>query len=132
MKLPAFISNNLSLKILSVVMSTLFWLYVTSGAETEKQVTIPVKIVNLDSSLKISGQIPETLDLVLKGTKLSFLSMSVNHLQLNLDLHGIREGSVMFTNLDSFINAGSGVRIARVQPARLEMTLVRTTSSQPE
>jgi YbbR domain-containing protein len=125
MKLPLLISNNLSLKIVSVVIASLFWLYVMAAKDTEKRVQVPVEIVNLDDSLTIVDKPPAALDVELRGDRLSLLTLSQVSLKLVLDMKNVKEGSVSFSNLEKSLVSNNRIRVTRVNPARIEITLAR-------
>jgi YbbR domain-containing protein len=125
MKLPLLISKNLSLKIVSVVIASLFWLYVMAAKETEKSVQVPVEIVNLDDSLTIVDKPPALLDVELRGDRLSLLTLSKDSLKLVLDMKSVKEGNVSFSNLEKAVMSNNRIRVTRVYPARIEITLSR-------
>lgn len=131
MNLPRYISGNLQLKIVSVVMASLLWLYVMAGKDVEKRVQIPVIFANLDDSLTVIDKPPAVLDVELKGDRLSLLSLSEESLQLVLDMKGVHEGAVSFTNLEKSLIPDSRVRVTRIHPARIDISLARVASEKP-
>lgn len=125
MTLPALITNNLEIKIVSVVMASLFWLYVTAGRETETRVQVPVHLVNLADGLACADKVPNHLDLDVKGSRFALMALRPDTLRVALDMTGVGEGSVAFTNLEQVVRMGSGIRITRVYPGRIELVVVR-------
>jgi len=125
MTLPALITNNLELKIVSVVMASLFWLYVTAGREAETRVQVPVHLVNLADGLACADKVPNHLDLDVKGSRFALMALRPDTLRVALDMNGVGEGSVAFTNLEQVVRMGSGIRITRVYPGRIELVVVR-------
>lgn len=125
MKLPQHIANNLSLKIVSVVMASLFWLYVMAGKDAVKRVQVPVVFANLDDGLTVVDKPPASLDVELQGNRLSLLTLSQGSLKLVLDMAGVQEGSVSFSNLEKAVVADSRVRVMRVYPARIEISVAK-------
>ncbi|MBT0664598.1 hypothetical protein KI809_09835 [Geobacter pelophilus] len=125
MNLPPFIANNLLLKIVSVVMASLFWLYVMAGKDAELRVQVPVVLVNLGNNLTIVDKPPVSLDVELHGSRLALLALRKESLRLVLDMDGVKEGSVSFSNLDKALIADSRVRVTRISPAHIELTLAK-------
>lgn len=125
MTLPALLTNNLELKIVSVVMASLFWLYVTAGRETETRVQVPLHLVNLADGLACADKVPNHLDLDVKGSRFALMALRPDTLRVALDMNGVGEGSVAFTNLEQVVRMGSGIRITRVYPGRIELVVVR-------
>lgn len=128
MKIPLFIAVNLPLKVMSVVMASLLWLYVMAGKDIEKRVQIPVVFANLDDSLTVIDKPPPFLDVELKGDRLAFMTLSEDTMKLVLDMKGVSEGAVSFQYLEKSLNLHSRVRVARIHPARIEISLARVGS----
>ena len=125
MTLPSFITNNLELKIVAVVMASLFWLYVTAGREAETRVQLPVHLVNLADGLTCADKVPTHLDLELTGSRLALMALRPDTLRVTLDMNGVGEGNVAFTNLEQVVRIGRGIRVTRVYPGRIELVVVR-------
>jgi len=125
MKFPLIPIDNLSLKIVSVVMASLLWLYVMAGKDIEKRVQVPVILKNLDDSLTIIDKPPVSIDIELRGNRLSMLTMSKDSIKLILDMEGVKEGTVLFSNLEKTLISDNRVRVFRIFPSKIEMTLAR-------
>lgn len=125
MTFPSLLTNNLGLKIVAVVMASLFWLYVTSGREAETRVQVPVHLVNLADGLICVNKVPAHLDLELTGSRLALMALRIDTLRVALDMNGVGEGSVAFTNLEQVVRIGRGIRVTRVYPSRIELVVVR-------
>lgn len=131
MRLSETVANNLSLKIISVVMASLFWLYVMAGTDIETRVQVPVLLSKLDPALTVVGMPPPFVDLELRGDRLSLLTLSKDSLKVVLDMEGVKEGSVLFTDLEKSLISDRRVRVARVYPAKMEITVARNNNRNP-
>ena len=123
MNFPPIIANNFSLKLVSVVMASLFWLYVVAGRDSEKRLQVPVEIINLAGNLTLVERPPERLEVDLSGSRLALLTVRPESLRLLLDMSEVGEGTVLFTNLENGVRVGSGLRVTRVYPGRIELTV---------
>ena len=123
MNFPPIIANNFSLKLVSVVMASLFWLYVVAGRDSEKRLQVPVEIINLAGNLTLVEKPPERLEVDLSGSRLALLTVRPESLRLLLDMSEVGEGTVLFTNLENGVRVGSGLRVTRVYPGRIELTV---------
>lgn len=123
MNFPPIIANNFSLKLVSVVMASLFWLYVVAGRDSEKRLQVPVEIINLAANLTLVEKPPERLEVDLSGSRLALLTVRPESLRLLLDMSEVGEGTVLFTNLENGVRVGSGLRVTRVYPGRIELTV---------
>lgn len=125
MKLPPIIADNLSLKIVSVVMASLFWLYVMARTETTMRLQVPVLLSGLDPELTIVEKPPPFLDVELRGDRLSLMTISRGSLRVVLDMEGVKGGSVAFSEMEKGLIPDSRVRVTRVYPAKIEITVAR-------
>jgi len=130
MKYSAVITGNPTLRIVSVVMAVLLWIYVMAGKDSEMKIKVPVLFTNLHDSLTVVDKPPVTLDVVLKGDWLSLMMLSKESMKLVVDMQGVGEGTVSYSNLETALVSDSRVHVTRVQPARIEITLARIDTKQ--
>lgn len=131
MRLPGIIANNLSLKVVSVVMASLFWLYVMARSEDTVRIQVPVQLSGLAPDLTIMEKPPSFLDMELKGERLSLMTLSRDSLRVVLDMKGVQEGGVSFVDLAKGLIADRRVRVTRVYPAKIEITVARLADKKP-
>ena len=115
--------RDLGLKGLAVALAVLLWLSVAAQPVVERGLQVPLNLENVPGGLAIAGDLPETIDVRVRG-----LSTIVNGLESGdvvavLDLSGERSGRRLFDLFASRIDAPSGVRVTSVFPATLTLTL---------
>jgi len=118
-------THNLGLKVLSLFLAALLWLFVTAGQEAELDLQVPVLFENLPVGLTIGNQPPSLLDLRLAGPKIQLMRLQRERLAVALDLKNAGEGSIGFPNPEKSIRLPDGVRVTRVTPAAIEARLVK-------
>jgi len=123
MNLPPVITHNFEIKLVSVVMASLFWLYVMGGGDVETRVQVPVVYSGLADGLTVVEKPPEALDVEMRGSRLALLKLKADTPRAVLDLSGVREGRVSFANLESAVQGAKGFRIIRVYPGRIELSV---------
>ena len=125
MKIPSAISDNFELKLVSVVLASLLWLYVVAGKEGDISVQVPVVYANLADGLTIVRKPPDHIDLILRGNRLAIFSLNRAALCVTLDMSGVGEGTVSFSHLEKNVNIGTMLKVSRIYPAQVDVTLAR-------
>jgi YbbR domain-containing protein len=125
MNLKALCSRNLGLKLVSLVIASLFWLYVEVGRDGNSRVSVPVSIANLAPGLSLHGDIPDHVEMDLHGSRIDLMKVRSGNLRVVLDLSGVGEGVVSFVSLDKAVRLGHGVQTTRVYPSAIELKVTR-------
>jgi hypothetical protein len=117
--------KNLELKALSLVLAALLWFSLTFGHDEEARLTLPVTLKNIPPHVSVASALPTTVEVDVSGPKILLANLTKEHVSLTLDLGGVGEGTVSFVNLDKSVRLRSGLRVTRVQPAAVELKLVK-------
>jgi hypothetical protein len=123
MKLRELVTQNLGLKVLSLIMAVVIWFFVDVGKEMEISMAVPVLFKNIPAGLVIAGAPPPPINVRLKGPKISLLKFREERPSLLLDMKGAGEGLTGFPGLEGMITLPEGVRVTRVTPAAMEVRL---------
>lgn len=126
MNFRALYTRNLALKLVSLVIASLFWLYVEVGREGSEKVSVPVTISNLATGLSVQGEIPPQVEMELHGSRMDLMKVRSGGLKLVLDMSGVGEGEVSFASLDKGIKLGYGVRATRIYPSVIGIKVVKS------
>jgi hypothetical protein len=127
MKVKEMVTENLGLKALSLFLAVVLWLFVVLGMEGEADFTVPVRFMNLSPRFSVEKQTP-TIELRVAGPKFLLMRLDRARLTASLDLAGVGEGSVVYHNLERAVSLPSGLRIVRVYPADLGLTVTGKTN----
>jgi hypothetical protein len=131
MSLTDTFKRNLGLKALSLLLAALLWFSLTFGHDEEVRLTVPVVLTNIPPQLSVAGRPPTAVELDVAGPKILLVNLTHERLTATLDFGGVGEGTVSFVNLDRTVRLRSGLRVTRVQPAALELKLVKAETKQP-
>lgn len=121
--------QNLGLKILSVVLALLLWSFVHGTKIVEREISLPVRCVNLPDSLVLLADPPREARVVLSGAAQEFILEHVwPKAELRLDLSRAHRPLVRLTPGPSAVELGgfthlSVVRVA--EPLLLELPVGR-------
>jgi len=117
------------LKLLSLLLAAVLWLFVTLEREDELDVIVPLRLEGLPAGLTVRKTPLPEVSIRLAGAKLLLIKQQWRSLYIPLDLAGVREGKVSFSALDRTLKLVPGVRVVRIQPAALELTVIRRQKS---
>ena len=123
MNLMQRLPKNSGLMLLSLGLSIVLWLFVNYDRDSETELTIPVHLTNIASGLVVANQPSARLNVRVAGPRIQLMRMRPEGLVVFLDLKNIREGAVTFTELDKAVPVRREIRVTRVYPSAIEVTL---------
>ncbi len=125
MSLKESLTQNFRLKALSLLLAALLWFSVTAGQEGIATLVVPVQLRNLSPQLRLAEDAPKMVELRVSGPKLLLWQLKKKRLTAVLDLQGVGEGRVAFTNLDMILSLQQGVHIIRLYPSIIDLKVVK-------
>lgn len=123
MSLREKIRHNLGLKLLSLLLAALLWLFVTAGEEKEVSFRAQVVLRNIPTGLTVAGGPPPAVDVRVRGSNVLLAKVRTERPTLYLDLRGAAEGATEFPNLAPMLGLPEGVIVTRLSPAVIVVRL---------
>lgn len=128
--------RNLGLKFLSICIAGLLWLVVGGEGVVERVLRAPVEYQNLPPGLELVGNLPETVEVRVRGSSGPLGRMVIGDMSIVLDLRNVEAGRHVFNLLPSQVRAPFGVNPIQVAPASVtvdfEASGLRSIPVQPE
>ena len=128
--------RNLGLKSLSICIAVLLWLVVAGERVVERVLRAPVEFQNLPNGLELVGNLPDTVEVRLRGSSGALSRMGPGDLSAVLDLRTARPGRRLFHLTPTQVTVPYGVDVVQVGPSTLtmefEMSGVRTVPVEPD
>jgi YbbR domain-containing protein len=118
--------NNLSLKLLALLLAVALWLLATGAKDSERDLSIPLTLRNLPAGLSVANSLPEAVEVTVVGPKLRLLGLRSEEMSLPLDLRNLREGTVTFSGMEKRFRIPPGITVVRIFPSVIELKLVKT------
>jgi YbbR domain-containing protein len=118
--------NNLSLKLLALLLAGALWLLATGAKDSERDLSIPLSIRNLPAGLTVAGTLPATVEVTVAGPKIRLLGLRSQEMSLSLDLSNLHEGTVTFSGMENRLRIPPGIVVMRLYPSVVDVKLVRT------
>lgn len=122
--MTSIIVHNGRLKLLSLALAVMLWFVVVWERPDEADFTARV-VYTVPAGFVIKGPSPETLQVRVSGPKILLARLAARPVEAHCDLSGAVPGAVVFTNLERLVQLPRGLRVVRVQPATVDLYVVR-------
>jgi hypothetical protein len=113
--------HNWELKLLSLGLASALWLFVMTSEKGEMTVTAPVELHSIPAGLAVAGERPESVDVQLRGFRVSLARLAPAEVRARVSLAGVRAGEVTVRIVPEQIGVPPGVTVLRVSPSRLRV-----------
>jgi YbbR domain-containing protein len=113
--------RNLGLKFLSTCIAAMLWLVVAGERVVERVLRAPVEFQNLPNGLELVGNLPDSVEVRLRGSSGALSRMGAGDLAAVLDLRTARPGRRLFHLTPSQVTVPYGVNVVQVGPSTLTM-----------
>jgi YbbR domain-containing protein len=127
--------RNLGLKFLSTCIAAMLWVLVAGERVVERVLRAPVEFQNLPAGLELVGNLPDTVEVRLRGSSGALSRMGAGDLAAVLDLRTARPGRRLFHLTPTQVIVPYGIDVVQVGPSTLtmefEMSGVRTVPVEP-
>ncbi|MEA1939255.1 MAG: CdaR family protein, partial [Candidatus Caldatribacteriota bacterium] len=129
--LKKWLLRNIDIKLLSLFLAIIIWVYVASGENPiiDTFIDVPVTINNLKEDLVIK-ELPENISVGIKGPKDLLSSLSANQITGVIDLSDIKESGIY--TLEIVASAPKKAEIIRVIPSEIKVEAEKVLTKEIE
>ena len=121
MNLKSILTNNIEMKLLSILLAATLWLFIAFETVDEVEIPLSVSYVNIPSGLAVKN-IHDSGGLIrIEGPRILLLRQKLKGVSLRLDLAGAGEGEVVFSGTESPVKLVQGVKMTRLFPLKVEL-----------
>ncbi len=122
--LRKYIFANAGLKLLAVAISFLLWATYTAEPYAEVGFQVPLEFTTMPPLLEISGDVPTTAHLRVRGRSALLRRMIPADLNLRLDMKDGKQGTTTLQITPEMVGAPYGATVVQVAPSEIHVTLV--------
>jgi YbbR domain-containing protein len=122
--LRKYIFPNAALKLLAVGISFLLWATYTSEPFAEVGFQVPIEFTSMPTRLEISGDVPTSVHVRVRGRSALLRRMVAADLNLRLDLKDGKEGTSQMRITPDMVGTPYGATVVQVSPSAFQVTLV--------
>jgi len=120
--------RHLGLKFLSIALAVLLWLVISGEQIVERALRIPLEFTNLPAHLELVGDMPNLVDVRVRGSSGSLTRIAAGDLVAVLDLRGARPGQRLFHLTSADVRAPFGVDVVHVSPSNVSINFEQSAS----
>ncbi len=124
------VSKDWLLKFISLVLAIGLWYFVGGEDRVDKNVMIPIEIINLPRDLVISNQFKKEIEVTVSGPRSLILEMSNKAITRQVDLSSATPGTMVIENDNDHIPVPRGITVQRVQPSSIILSLDKLIQKQ--
>jgi len=122
--LRKYIFANAGLKLLAVAISFLLWATYTAEPYAEVGFQVPLEFTTMPPLLEISGDVPTTAHIRVRGRSALLRRMIPADLNLRLDMKDGKQGTTTLQITPEMVGAPYGATVVQVAPSEIHVTLV--------
>ena len=111
------------LRFISLGLATVLWYYVGGEDIVNKNVMVPVEIINLPSDLVISNQFKKEIEVSVSGPRSLVLDMGNRDIRRQVDLEKATPGTMVIKNSNDAISVPRGIKVQRIKPDTIILSL---------
>ena len=123
-------SKDWLLKCISLVLAAGLWYFVGGEDRVDKNVMIPIEIINLPRNLVISNQFKKEIEVSVSGPRSLILEMTSRAITRQVDLSSATPGTMVIENDNQHIPVPRGITVQRVQPSSIILSLDKLIQKQ--
>ncbi len=128
--LADLVSKDWLLKFISLVLAVVLWYFVGGEDRVDKNVMIPIEIINLPRDLVISNQFKKEIEVTVSGPRSLILEMTNKAITRQVDLSAATPGTMVIENDVDHIPVPRGITVQRVQPSSIILSLDKLIQKQ--
>lgn len=118
------------LRFISLGLAIALWNYVGGEDIVNKNVMVPVEVINLPRDLVISNQFKKEIEVSVSGPRSLILDMGNRAISRQVDLSRATPGTMVLENTNDVISVPRGVKVLRIQPKSVILSLDKMIQKQ--
>jgi YbbR domain-containing protein len=119
-------SQNFVLKVIALALALAAWWFVAGESKVLVSFTVPLEIRNVPGGLTMTNKPEREVEVRLSGPSSLLSGMRPTEISAGVDLTSARTGRQYFTLDDRAVKVPSGIKVQRIFPSSIEVTLDRT------
>jgi YbbR domain-containing protein len=118
--------RHLGLKVLAIMLASVLWFTVAGEHVVERSLRVPLAVTNLPPSLEIVGDLPESVDVRVRGSAAQLSRLETGDIVAMLDLATARTGSRLFHLRADEVGVPYGIEVAQVNPPTILLSIEKS------
>lgn len=121
MSFESILTVKLQLKLLSLLLAAVLWLFIALETVDELEIPLAVNAVNIPSGLVVKAIHDSGPVLRIAGPRILLLRQKWHGASVRLDLSRAKEGDLLLSGGEDLVKLVQGVKIVRLPPLHLAL-----------
>ncbi|HEY4715958.1 MAG TPA: CdaR family protein [bacterium] len=122
------LAQNLSLKILALLIALVLWSYVVGIRQTATVIKVPVEVTHTPDSMMITSPIPKFVNMKVSGPRSKLYEFSSKNLVYEINVSGMQTGrNIFYFDLEE-INFPGNLKPIWISPANITIEIAEVIS----
>ena len=118
--------RHLGLKVLAITLASVLWFTVAGEHVVERSLRVPLAVRNLPTHLEIVGDLPDSVDVRVRGSSAQLSRLDPGDVVAMLDLSSDRTGQRLFHLRSDEVRVPYGIEVAQVMPPTISLSLEKS------
>jgi YbbR domain-containing protein len=118
-----FFTRNPLLKIISLVLAIILWLFVRSEGSGELGLVVPLELYGLSSDLIVTNVTEEAINVRINGPRSQTERLSTKDIRVRINLSSAKFGANSFDILPDNLSIPQGLRVSQISPSSIKVKL---------
>jgi len=119
-----------TLPFISLALAVALWYFVGGDDTVDKNVTVPIEVINLPRDLVISNQFKQDILVTISGPRKQVLAIEKGDVARQVDLVRAVPGTMVIKNENDSISVPRGIKVLRIQPDSIILSLDKLIQKQ--
>jgi YbbR domain-containing protein len=119
------ITKNPTLKIISLILAVILWVFVKSKSGGEVGLVVPLEFYRVPSNAIVTQVTEEVINVRLNGSFLQLERLPAREIRARIDLSRARPGTNSFDILPHNFNIPQGLKVTQISPSSVKVELDR-------
>jgi YbbR domain-containing protein len=124
-----FITKNPTLKIISLILAVILWVFVKSKSGGEVGLVVPLEFYRVPSNVIVTQVSDEAINVRVNGSFMQLERLPSREIRARIDLSRARPGTNSFDILPDNFNIPRGLKVTQISPSSVKVELDRVMES---
>jgi YbbR domain-containing protein len=124
-----FITKNPTLKIISLVLALILWVFVKSKSGGEVGLVVPLEFYRVPSNVIVTQVTDEAINVRVNGSFMQLERLPTREIRARIDLSRARPWTNSFDILPDNFNIPRGLKVTQISPSSVKVELDRVMES---
>ena len=118
-----FITKNTTIKVISLVLAIILWVFVKSKSGGEVGLVVPLEFYRVPPNLIVTNVTDEAINVRIGGSVIQLQRLSTREIRARIDLSRARPGTNTFDILPDNFNISKALDITQISPSSVKVDL---------